>query len=80
VSTDAVRKLASVSDDEQREHELGDELEFPPREDPPEERSHLAARIADREAGRERGDVEAELEGEAPGEQRAGDGGDDEAA
>lgn len=28
-----------------------------PREEPPEERSHLAARIADRERGVERGDV-----------------------
>jgi hypothetical protein len=44
---------------------LGDELELdrrevewpPPREDPPEERSHRAARIADRERGVELGDV-----------------------
>jgi hypothetical protein len=31
-----------------------------PRDDPPEEPSHRAARIADRERGEERGDVEDE--------------------
>jgi hypothetical protein len=46
-----------MSDDE-REERL---IEWPePREDPPEEPSHRAARIRDRERNVERGDVEDE--------------------